>query len=774
MCEKYVIEQRYNDTLLFLGGLSASGASVSQVEIAALQAGFTGYSSSGASESSLRLQEKGNAFQASRHIRSSSPINGECLRELDNPAWVRKYLFNNGYFLQERSTERCLGHSFGHLNPPQSHFSDLVRFPDTSVKRLALFNSTSEFKAASRDLINQLPDELLCEIFKFLPAARDRSACASVSMRWLVLQSHMHREEFKAQRENLSSSQTSSTARQESCVKSDLPEICDKAFSQGSEQHPPDPELQDIKDERGVGRQRHWANGDLSRCLEGKKATDVRLAAIAVGTGARGGLGKLCIRGGSASGYKNGVTNLGLSAIGFCCSALRSLSLWDCPHVGNEGLVAIAKGCRMLERLDVHKCPAVGDWGMHAIAANCSLLSHMSLEYCGLIGNSTLRSVGEFCLGLLSLRIGECPLVGDEGILAVILNARNLKTMKLQAIGIGDRCLAAMNQYCKELLLLSLENLDAITEAGFVSLGGAAGMQNLVQLLINSCPGLTDCALQSLGDCCKGLKHLSLGKCDRVHDQGLVAFLESVPTLEKLHMEKCNHISNAGLFVALTASNANLKDLQLKKCDGIEDGDFSLWDFHSTESLKSVCISHCRHVGNKCLASIGFTCSLVTKLDLSGLLDIGDEGLLALLKSGNRSLKSVNLCGCIKITDVAISALGKQCGKSLLRLMLDGCKMLTDKSLKVIANNCVCLQDLDISQCNVTDEGITKVLVKRGQGLISLNVSGCSNITEKILPLVEKRCKSLVGLNLNHCEGVNRKSLSRFESRLWKCDIFYT
>ncbi|KOM55912.1 hypothetical protein LR48_Vigan10g180400 [Vigna angularis] len=52
-------------------------------------------------------------------------------------------------------------------------------------------------------------------------------------------------------------------------------------------------------------------DGYLSQCLGGKKATYVRLAAIAVGTSARGGLGKLSIRGSNSA---RGVTDVGLSA----------------------------------------------------------------------------------------------------------------------------------------------------------------------------------------------------------------------------------------------------------------------------------------------------------------------------------------------------------------------------------------------------------------------------------------------------------------------------
>eukprot|EP00249_Psilotum_nudum_P017118 c26170_g2_i1 orf=338-2623(+) len=612
------------------------------------------------------------------------------------------------------------------------------------------------------DLINKLPDELLQEIFSWLPRARDRAVCASVSMRWLMLQSHMHRREFKVRGQL----QTSEAVQEVSS------ESCGEAFGRDTEENLTDTDIIRMAGEGRVERQPQWAIGDLSRGLEGRKANDVRLAAIAVGTGARGGLGKLSIRGGSVYGHEKGVTNLGLSAIGLCCSALRSLSLWDCPHVGNEGLVTIGKGCRLLEKVDIFKCPAVGDEGLQGIAKNCPFLSHLTLEYCGLVGNAALSTAGEYCLGLKSLQICECPLIGDEGILTVLVNSKKLKKLKLQGIAVGDRSLAAIGQYCKVLLFLSLEGLELITEEGFTLLGQASGMHSLKYLSIISCLGLTDCALGSLGMCCKELKHLSLGKCENVSDQGLTCFLQAAISLEILQLERCNSLSFKGLLATFTTSHGKLRKLQIRKCDGIDDRISAAASLQFCESVKVLCISNCKHVSYNCLAIIGHICQHLTELDLSGLVDMNDEGLLALLQMGNCQLESINLSGCVRVTDQAISVVAKWCGSSLRNLTLDGCKMLTDKSLKVIAKNCSHLQDLDASQCNVSDKGVAALLLKRGGGLSSINLSGCSSITDKILPFFEKKCTSLVGLNLKNCQGLSRKLLDRFESRLQSGVVF--
>ena len=113
----------------------------------------------------------------------------------------------------------------------------------------------SFFERAQSPSVDVLPDECLFEILRRVSDGRDRISSACVSKRWLVLMSGIKRTEMP------------------------------------SEAGEPE-------------------EGCLTRSLEGKKATDVRLAAISVGTGGRGGLGKLSIRGNG-----NGVTDLGLSAI---------------------------------------------------------------------------------------------------------------------------------------------------------------------------------------------------------------------------------------------------------------------------------------------------------------------------------------------------------------------------------------------------------------------------------------------------------------------------
>lgn len=602
----------------------------------------------------------------------------------------------------------------------------------------------------SRDLINTLPHELLCHIFQFLGTARDRVACASVSKRWLMLQSHMPREGF-IEEEVLHVDTEKNVQAGGGCAETD---------DDDEDDH-----------EKGVQRKGHW--GDLSRCLSGRKASDVRLAAIALGTGSRGGLGKLCIRSGSAAGLEVSLTDVGLSAIGSWCSGLRVLSLWTCPYITDEGLSAIGKGCHLLERVDLFKCPLLGDSGLMSIARNCSRLSFLNLDECEQVGDNSLIAIAEHCPNLMTLNIQNCPRISDRGIMGAVCSLKRLKKMKLAGLRITDKSLAAIGSQARALLWLSLQNLDLVSVNGFAIFSMAGGLQSLKRLLISCCKNFTDLSLGLLGKNCCSLKHISLFKCEQVTDEGLTVFMKRASSLQVLQLEKCNMITGTGLVAALSGRGGKLKEVQVKKCEGIRKVQaFSSPYCPNGSALESICLAECPGVGDLFLALVGLLCPEVTTLDLSGLSDITDDGLLAFL-CGSRKLTSVKVSGCGKVTDRAVCAIAHQCGQSLRTLVLDGCKNVSDKGLKAISSHCIFLEDLDVSECTIGYEGLRVLVDATGQTLSSLNLSGCVGITDKILPLIHKNCDGLLDLNLKNCSGLSERGIAGFQSRMWNCTVLY-
>lgn len=584
-----------------------------------------------------------------------------------------------------------------------------------------------EHKQDHKPSVEILPDECLFEIFRRLPSGKERSSCACVSKRWLMLMSTISKSEIERTNSSVEESVSS-----------------------------------DENDEDVEG------DGYLSRCLEGRKATDVRLAAIAVGTSGRGGLGKLSIRG---SNSERGVTNRGLSAVAHGCPSLRSLSLWNVSSIGDKGLSEIAKGCHMLEKIDLCLCPSITNKGLIAIAEGCPNLTTLNIESCSKIGNEGLQAIAKLCPKLQSISIKDCCLVGDHGVSSLLSLASNLSRVKLQALNITDFSLAVIGHYGKAITNLVLSSLRNVSERGFWVMGVAQGLQKLVSLTVTSCRGVTDVSIEAISKGCINLKHMCLRKCCFVSDSGLVAFAKAAVSLENLQLEECNRFTQSGIIGALSNIKTKLKSLTLVKCMGVKDIDVEVSTFSPCESLRTLTIQNCPGFGSASLAMIGKLCPQLQHVDLTGLYGITDAGLLPLLENCEAGLVKVNLTGCWNLTDHIVSALARLHGGTLELLNLDGCWNITDASLAAIADNCLLLNDLDVSRCAITDAGIAVLSNANHLSLQVLSLSGCSEVSNKSSPFLTTLGQTLLGLNLQNCNAISSNTIELLVENLWRCDI---
>ncbi|XVE53615.1 hypothetical protein DITRI_Ditri03aG0016900 [Diplodiscus trichospermus] len=586
--------------------------------------------------------------------------------------------------------------------------------------------------------IEVLPDECLFEIFRRLPGGQERSSCACVSKRWLTLLSNIRRDEISGNKTTKALNLKDESTDKKGRVVSDV-------------------EDQDVED-----------GGYLSRSLEGKKATDVRLAAIAVGTASRGGLGKLFIRGSNSS---RGVTTVGLRAISCGCPSLRVLSLWNLSSIGDEGLCEIADGCHHLEKLDLCHCPAITDKSLISIAESCPYLTDLSIESCANIGNEGLKAVACCCPNLKSISIKDCALVGDQGIASLMSSASySLTKVKLQSLNITDVSLVVIGHYGKTVTDLSLTNLPNVSEKGFWVMGNGHGLQKLRSFAVASCCGVTDLGLEALGRGCPNLKQFCLRKCAFLSDKGLVSFAKAAGSLESLQLEECHRVTQFGFFGSLLNCGAKLKAISLVKCLGIKDLNLQLPSVSPCESLRSLSLRDCSGFGDASLAALGKLCPQLQHMELSGLHGITDAGFLPLLESCEAGLVKVNLSGCVNLSDKAVCMMAGLHGWTLEMLNLDGCK-ISDASLVAIAENCMLLSDLDVSKCAVTDFGIAALAHSNQINLQILSMSGCSMVSDKSLPFLGKL--GLLGLNLQQCNAISSSALDLLVEQLWRCDILF-
>ncbi|ONK81061.1 uncharacterized protein A4U43_C01F24800 [Asparagus officinalis] len=509
--------------------------------------------------------------------------------------------------------------------------------------------------------------------------------------------------------------------------------------------------------------------GCLTRCLEEKEVTDVRLSAIAVGTAGRGGLGKLSIRG---SHPIRGLTDLGLSAVGRCCPSLSVLSLWKVPYVTDAGLAELANGCPMLEKLDLSDCPLVTGKGLMAVAKRCPNLMSVTIDSCVGIGNEGLQTIGRFCPKLQSVSIKGCPLINDQGIAGMMCSASSsLAKLKLQNLNVSDLALACIGHYGKAITELYLTGLQNVAERGFWCMGNAKGLLKLKSIAITSCRGVTDTGLEAVAKGCPSLKQLCLRKCCYLSDAGLKAFIEAARSLEHLQLEECYRITLVGVLTGVVNGNTKLKTLSLVRCLGIKDIGCYPNVLPSCKSLRSLTIRDCPGFTSASLAVVGKICPSLINLDLGGLDGVTDAGLLPLIESSEEGLINVNLRGCVNLTDSAVCALVKAHGDTLQLLNLDGCNKLTDRVLLAISEHCTMLEELDMSRADITDYGVALLASARHLSLRILSVAGCSKVTPRSLPFFGNMGPTLVGLNLQHCSLIAAHGITSLEERMWWCDI---
>lgn len=587
-------------------------------------------------------------------------------------------------------------------------------------KRTRISDSHSLFANEEKNpSIEILPDECLYEIFRRLSSGQARSASACVSKHWLMLLSDVRSSEIVSNKVNSESSNGD--------------------------------ELEN--------------DGYLTRSLEGEKATDTRLAAIAVGTSARGGLGKLSVRG------SDKVTSIGFRAIARGCPSLKVLSLWNVPLIGDQALIEVSKECHLLESLDLSQCPSVSNAGLASIADNCPNLCSLTLESCKNIGNESLQAIARNCPNLQSISIKDCPLIGDRGIATLLSSSSVLTKVKLQALAITDLSLAVIGRYGKSITNLSLTSLPNMTQKGFWAMGNAKGLESLTSLTVISCYGVTDISLEAIGHGCQMLKHMTLKKCCFVSDKGLDTFTKAAHFLESLQLEECNRITQHGISGTLSNQSSKLKSFSLVKCMGIKDLVQEPADFSESQSLRSLTIKNCIGFGNNNLRMLAKLCPHLHNLDLACLSGINDVGLFEILKTCKVGLVKVNLSDCINLTDKLVVNLAKIHGGSLEMLNLDGCKKISDESLAAIAENCLFLKDLDVSKCCITDSGVSCLSKVGHMNLRVLSLSGCSRVSNESVLSLEKLGQTLVGLNLQGCNMISSSVIESLVVNLWRCDI---
>ncbi|KAL0413578.1 UNVERIFIED_CONTAM: EIN3-binding F-box protein 1 [Sesamum radiatum] len=239
-----------------------------------------------------------------------------------------------------------------------------------------------------------------------LLGGHERSVCACVSKGWLMRLSSIHGDEICTtatthfvEPENRSESQNANQVAQ----------LKEKGeFG----------DLNEIKPEHEKFQEAD-SHGYLFRCLEEKKASDVRLAVISIGTASHGGhtLTK-------ANFQALNISDGSLTVIGYYGSAMIDLALGGLHSVNERCFWVMAKG-QGLQKVEIiinSFLQRRSSVGLEALGNGCPNLKVFDLHKYALVSDSGVVSFSKAVGALQSLRLEDCHRITQFGVLGILAN----------------------------------------------------------------------------------------------------------------------------------------------------------------------------------------------------------------------------------------------------------------------------------------------------------------------------------------------------------------
>ncbi|KAI4376670.1 hypothetical protein MLD38_014408 [Melastoma candidum] len=204
-----------------------------------------------------------------------------------------------------------------------------------------------------------------------------------------------------------------------------------------------------------------------------------------------------------------------------------------------------------------------------------------------------------------------------------------------------------------------------------------------------------------------------------------------------------------------------VSSLTVVSCRGITD--FSLeaiaW---GCICLKQVCLRKCCSVSDNGVVALARNATSLEILQLDELRGITLVGVVGMISSCRKKMRSLSLVNCNGVKDFSGGApiLPKSC-TSLRSLSVRNCSGFGNAGLTMVGSLCPSLQHLELTGlCGITNAGLLPLLEKCEGGLVKVNLSGCFNITDKaISALVRQNGGTLELLNLDGCRKVTDESL---------------
>ena len=141
-------------------------------------------------------------------------------------------------------------------------------------------------------------------------------------------------------------------------------------------------------------------------------------------------------------------------------------------------------------------------------------------------------------------------------------------------------------------------------------------------------------------------------------------------------------------------------------------------------------------------------CLQLRELSISDCSQITDFGLYELAKLGP-NLRYLSVAKCDQISDAGVKQIARLCYK-LRYLNVRGCEAVSDEAIEMLARSCSRLRSLDLGKCDVTDVGL-KMLSENCPNLKKLSVKSCEMVSDRGIQCVAYYCRGLQQLNIQDC-----------------------
>lgn len=273
--------------------------------------------------------------------------------------------------------------------------------------------------------------------------------------------------------------------------------------------------------------------------------------------------------------------------LGFCGSAVQTISLKNCWSMTDGGLANMAKSANRLMSIDLSNCWELTDNGLLKIAETAQLLTRIDLS--------------------------NCKKITDVGILSLFSNASNLERINLS--------------YCKNLTekmmnhstwanikQANLQRCTGIRDAGFLHWnnlsigkdGPALGSIPFAMEDLNlaDCSFLTDESISVIGAKCPQLKRLSLSFCCSLTEQFAFALSAGCPFLKTLDVSYCGGAITDATVLLLGQGLPSLTSLGLRGCVQLSDTGLGHLATHALV-LHTINFTQCKNVSPNVCHKLG-------------------------------------------------------------------------------------------------------------------------------------------------------------------------